>query len=69
LFDLAAVAIVKNEKWAESYELPAPVYVNGEWVERPNNPRKVTIWEWFDVYGIVNDYFMTMENYNLVKTN
>ncbi len=68
LFDMAAVAIVKNRKWAESYEIPAPVYVNGKWVERPNNPRKITIWEWFDVYGILNDYFVTMENYKLVKT-
>ncbi len=69
LFDVAAVAVVKNDKWAENYELPAPVYLNGKWVERPNNPRKVTIWEWFDVYGILNDFFITMENYKLVKTD
>jgi purine nucleosidase len=68
LFDLAAVAIVKNENWAEKREIPAPVYVNGEWVERPNNPRKIVVWEWFDIYGIVNDFFVTMDDYKLVKT-
>lgn len=65
LFDLAAVAVVKNEDWATKSEIPAPSYVNGKWVERPNNPRKIIIWEWFDVYGIINDFFVTMDNYKL----
>lgn len=69
LFDMAAVAVVKNPDWAETREIPAPVYVNGKWVERPNNPRKITIWEWFDIYGIANDFFVTMDDYKLVKTN
>jgi purine nucleosidase len=69
LFDMAAVAVVKNPSWAETREIPAPIYVNGEWVERPNNPRKITLWEWFDIYGIMNDFFMTMENYKLVVTD
>ena len=68
LFDMAAVAVVKNPGWAETREIPAPVYMNGKWVERPNNPRKITLWEWFDIYGIVNDFFVTMEDYKLVKT-
>jgi inosine-uridine nucleoside N-ribohydrolase len=68
LFDMAAVAIVKNPDWAETREIPAPVYVNGKWVERPNNPRKITLWEWFDIYGIMNDFFVTMDDYKLVKT-
>lgn len=63
LFDQAAVAIVKNPDWAESYEHPAPIYRDGKWVERPNNPRKITVWEWFDIYGIINDYFVTMDDY------
>jgi purine nucleosidase len=63
LYDQAAVAIVKNPGWAESYEHPAPIFTDGEWVERPENPRHITIWEWFDIYGIVNDYFITMDNY------
>jgi inosine-uridine nucleoside N-ribohydrolase len=68
LFDMAAVAVVKNPEWAETREIPAPVYVNRNWVERPNNPRKIIIWEWFDIYGIMNDFFVTMDDYKLVKT-
>lgn len=67
LFDMAAVAIVKNPDWAESKEIPAPLYVDGEWVDRPDNSREITIWEWFDIYGIMNDYFQTMNNYKLVE--
>lgn len=68
LFDMAAVAVVKNSDWAETKEIPAPVYLNGAWMERPNNPRKIILWEWFDIYGILNDFFVTMDNYQLVKT-
>ena len=67
LFDQAAVAIIKNPGWAESYEHPAPVYINKEWIERPDNPRKITIWEWFDIYGIIYDYFLAMENYIIAE--
>ncbi|MBW6537842.1 MAG: nucleoside hydrolase, partial [Mariniphaga sp.] len=67
LFDMAAVAVVKNPDWAETREIPAPVYLDGKWVERPNNPRKITLWEWFDIYGIMNDFFVTIDDYKLVK--
>ncbi len=62
LFDMAAVAVVKNPGWASTREIPAPVYREGEWTDRPNNPRKIILWEWFDVYGIMNDFFQTMED-------
>lgn len=68
LFDMAAVAILKNPGWAQNREIPAPVYLDGKWVERPNNPRKIILWEWFDIYGIMNDFFITMDDYKLVKT-
>ena len=67
LYDQAAVAIVKNPDWAQRFEHPAPYYVDGEWIERPDNERVVTFWEWFDIYGIINDYFVTMENYVLAE--
>ena len=67
LFDQAAVAIVKNPGWAEKYEHPAPVYTDGRWVERPDNPRTITIWEWFDIYGIINDFFVVMDNYIIAE--
>ena len=67
LFDQAAVAIVRDEDWAESYEHPAPVYIEGQWIERPDNPRTITIWEWFDIYGIINDFFVSMDNYIIAE--
>lgn len=60
LFDMAAVAILKNPAWASSYQHPAPVYIEGNWQERPDNKRKITIWEWFDIYAIPADFFETM---------
>ena len=67
LFDQAAVAIVKNPDWAESYEHPAPIFRNGKWVERPGNPRTITIWEWFNIYSIIDDFFITMDNYVIAE--
>ncbi len=67
LFDQAAVAIIKNPDWAESYEHPAPIFIDGQWVERPDNQREITIWEWFDIYGIINDFFEVMDNYVIAE--
>jgi purine nucleosidase len=57
LFDMAAVAIVKNPAWAKNREIPAPVYESDGWVDIPGNSRKITIWEDFDRDKIVNDFF------------
>ena len=64
LFDMAAVAILKNPDWAERRVIPAPIMdiENDVWVERPDNQRELVIWEWFDIYGIMNDFFRVMEN-------
>lgn len=56
LFDMCAVAIIKNPAWAEAREIPAPVMIDEQWVERPENPVKVTIWENFDRIGILSDF-------------
>ena len=66
LYDMAAIAIVKDPSWAEKKEIPAPLLVDGEWQERPNNPRKVMIWENFNKEAITGDFFDRMENYVLV---
>ncbi|MBN2742851.1 MAG: nucleoside hydrolase [Marinilabiliaceae bacterium] len=66
LFDMAAVAILKNPAWAENYSHPAPIFMDGQWVDRPDNPRKITIWEWFDIYAIPADFFETMRNYKVL---
>ena len=67
LFDMAAVAIVKNPGWAESKEIPAPVLINDKWRERPDNSRKIIIWEHFDKKNIISDFFETMDTPVLVN--
>jgi purine nucleosidase len=61
LYDMAAVAIVKHPAWAHPRTIPAPTLENGKWVERPDNPRTITIWENFDRDAIMQDFYATME--------
>lgn len=67
LFDMAAVAVVKEPSWASSTQIPAPELVDGTWVDRPENPRTITIWEDFDRDRILRDFFETMEDYALAE--
>lgn len=62
LFDMAAVAIVKNPAWAKFRQIPAPAYVEDGWKEQPGNGRMIGIWEYFDQNLIMKDFFSTMEN-------
>ncbi len=68
LFDMAAVAILKNPSWAVPSEIPSPELVSGIWKDRPENPRKITIWENFNKEEIMEDFYSTMENYTLVNS-
>jgi len=68
LFDMAAVAIVKNPAWARSSSIPSPHYLEGKWVERPDNPRKITLWQDFDKDKIMKDFYHSMEDYVLAGT-
>jgi hypothetical protein len=61
LYDMAAVAIVKNPAWAHPRKIPAPKLENGKWVERPDNKHTITLWENFDRDAIVKDFFATMD--------
>ena len=61
LFDMAAVAIVKNPGWAQPVKIPAPALVSGKWVERPANPRRIVIWQNFNRDAIMADFFNTMD--------
>ena len=61
LFDMAAVAIVKNPSWATARTIPAPRLVDGKWVERPDNRRTITLWEDFDRKAILEDFFRSVE--------
>ncbi len=66
LFDMVAVAILKNSSWGEVKEIPAPVLIENQWVERPENQRKIKVWENFDKEAMLSDFFETMNNPTLV---
>jgi len=66
LFDMAAVAILKNPAWARTRQIPAPVYTPEGWIEQPENKRMITVWESFERDSIIHDFFRTMQNYALV---
>jgi len=67
LFDMAAVAITKNPAWAKRVIMGAPKFRDGKWIDRPDNPRKIVLWENFDKDRIMKDFYDRMENYVLVK--
>jgi hypothetical protein len=62
LYDMAAVSIVKHAEWAHRVSIPAPLLVDGKWVERPDNPRTVVLWEYFDRNAILRDFFRTVDH-------
>ncbi len=64
LFDMAAVAIVKNHEWAKATEIPSPVMKGKVWVEQPNNPRKILVWENFDKENILMDFYKSLSRFN-----
>ncbi|MFX0211459.1 MAG: nucleoside hydrolase [Candidatus Hodarchaeota archaeon] len=67
LYDMAAVAIVKNASWATTYKIPSPTLVNGKWINRPENSKKIIIWENFNKEKILQDFYHCMEKYVLAK--
>ena len=67
LFDMAAVAIVKNPAWTDRVEIAAPKWSGGKWIDQPDNQRKIVIWENFDKDKIMQDFYNNMENYKLAK--
>jgi inosine-uridine nucleoside N-ribohydrolase len=63
LFDMVAVAIVKNPDWGKKTVIPAPKLINNRWVEQPENPRKIVVWGDFDKEKIIADFYQTMDHY------
>lgn len=61
LFDMVAVAILKNPEWGRRSEIPAPKLDGAGWEEQPGNPRTVVIWEDFAVQAILEDFFAVMQ--------
>lgn len=62
LYDMAAVAIVKSPTWAQQRSIPCPKLVEGKWLEQPENPRKITLWEDFDKAAIIGDFYQSLDN-------
>lgn len=65
LFDMAAVAIVKNPDWATSTEIPSPTMKDKAWTNQPKNSRKIILWEHFHREKIMNDFYDSLKNYQL----
>ncbi len=65
LYDMAALAVIKNPSWAKTREIAAPKLHGMEWIERSQNPRKIVIWEHFERSAILSDFFSTIDNYEL----
>src|SRR5690606_34885372 len=63
LYDMAAVAIVKDTSLAQSVEVTGPALIGGEWKTQPGSTRKITVWEHFDRDQIMDDFYNTLQNY------
>ena len=60
LFDVVAVAIVKNPQWGEQTQYPKAKVVGDAWVDSESTAGHLTIWENFDRRAILDDFFSTM---------
>lgn len=62
LFDMVAVAVLKNKSWGERKMIPAPILINNEWIERPANKRKIAVWENFKKEELLEDFYSSLAN-------
>ena len=60
LFDVGAVAVVKNPAWADRTVVSRPQLDGEEWKDRPGNPLNMVIWDNFDSDAILEDFYRTM---------
>ncbi|KAA6438981.1 nucleoside hydrolase [Dyadobacter flavalbus] len=61
LYDMAAVAIVKNPHWAEKTTINAPTLSGNKWIDHAKTGRKIEIWENFKKDEILADFYKTVE--------
>ena len=61
LFDMVAVAILKNPAWGKKKIIPAPILIDNKWVERDDNERMITVWEDFNREALLEDFFQVMK--------
>jgi inosine-uridine nucleoside N-ribohydrolase len=61
LFDVVAVAIVKNPEWGRVSSIPAPRLLDdGSWKPQPDSTQRIKIWEHFERAAILEDFYDTM---------
>lgn len=61
LFDVCALAILKNPRWAQPSKVPAPRLLGDSWIEQPKNSHHIIFWEHFDKEAILLDFYRSME--------
>jgi purine nucleosidase len=61
LFDMAAVATVKNPQWAEDTVVYGPRLINGEWTNIDTRIDSVVFFRNYDVDGVMDDFWETMQ--------
>jgi hypothetical protein len=61
LFDMAAVAIVKNPQWAESYLISGLYMENKQWIQKDGVDRQILIWENFNKEMILRDFYASLQ--------
>ncbi len=69
LFDMVALAILKNKGWGEAKNIPSPILIDDKWVERPDNERQIVLWENFDREAVIADFYETMANPELFSSS
>ena len=62
LFDMAAVATVKNPEWAEDTVVYGPRLINGIWITDGQAKDSVVFFRNYDVDGVMADFWKTMED-------
>jgi purine nucleosidase len=61
LFDMAAVAILKNPEWAQKVKIVAPRLAGYEWRSVGQTTDSIWIWENFNRDAIVEDMFKSLD--------
>jgi len=69
LFDMVALAVLKNSEWGETKKMPAPILIDNEWIERPDNNRHILLWENFNRDAVLSDFYKTIENPIAIKAS
>ena len=64
LFDVCALAVLKNPSWAEKVLVKGVSFDGKDWGEAGDVERTIVFWENFDKKSIIEDFYITMQNSN-----